>query len=215
MARVERQGMEGRGVSLIEPERGIGCLPVLLGSTAPQVVVGGFAWPRLATVLHASRFGWLTALAGDKAITAPGGHARGMLDALPASERRDALTALILRLAAQLLPGNRSVEEIHPERALFELGLDSLAALHLKDGLQRELEHELPSVVVFDSPTISELATYLLTSIWGAKMEARPAGAPQESMPDSADEERLVQEIAALSEDEFDREVDALLRDVL
>ncbi|WAM29663.1 type I polyketide synthase [Myxococcus sp. NMCA1] len=210
----ERQGMERRGVSLIAPERGIECLPWLLDATAPQVVIGRFTWSKLATLLRTSRFGWLAAL-GGAGEEAPGALARGMLDGLPAGERREALTALILRLAAQLLPGNRAANEIHPERALFELGLDSLAALHLKDGLQRELSHELPSVVVFDSPTISELATHLLKSIWGEATEAPPASPPiRATPPDTRDDERLVQEIAGLTEDEFDQEVDDLLRDV-
>ncbi|NVI97752.1 type I polyketide synthase [Myxococcus sp. AM009] len=208
-----RQGMERQGVSLIAPERGIECLPSLLSGTAPQVVIGRFAWAKLATMLHTSRFGWLAALGGAGA-EARGAVARGMLDALPASERREAVTALILRLAAQLLPGNRSSNEIHPDRALFELGLDSLAALHLKDGLQRELSHELPSVVVFDSPTIAELATHLLKSIWGEDTEARPASSAQAAAPDTGDDELLVREIAGLTEDEFDQAVDDLLRDV-
>lgn len=56
------------------------------------------------------------------------------------------------------------------DRNLAEYGLDSIAALTIAGDLEDELGIELPPTLLWDHPTIDELATYLhvaASSKWG------------------------------------------------
>lgn len=46
-------------------------------------------------------------------------------------------------------------------QSLFEMGMDSLMAVELKNRLERNLGHALPATVIFNYPTIEALARYL------------------------------------------------------
>lgn len=48
---------------------------------------------------------------------------------------------------------------------LFDLGVDSLTALELKNRLQQQLNIKLSSTLLFDYPTIESLSTYLLNEL--------------------------------------------------
>ena len=51
---------------------------------------------------------------------------------------------------------------VEPEEPLMAAGLDSLGAVELRNAIQRSLEIEVPSTFVFDYPTISAMASYVV-----------------------------------------------------
>ncbi|MCG8312770.1 MAG: SDR family NAD(P)-dependent oxidoreductase [Pseudomonadales bacterium] len=55
-----------------------------------------------------------------------------------------------------------SVNELDRELGFFDLGLDSLTALELKNRIQRELKLQLPASVVFDYPNTNALVAYII-----------------------------------------------------
>ncbi|UGT62423.1 type I polyketide synthase [Nocardia asteroides] len=64
---------------------------------------------------------------------------------------------------------------IEPARALVELGLDSLSAVELRNGLARATGLRLPATLTFDHPTPEAVATFLGTRIDAPTAPEKPA----------------------------------------
>jgi myxalamid-type polyketide synthase MxaB len=81
------------------------------------------------------------------------------LEAAPVSER---LTILEDEIRAQIASVLRIVtlDDIELRAPLFNLGLDSLMAVELKNRLERDLECSMRPTLVFDYPTVEALASY-------------------------------------------------------
>jgi len=90
-----------------------------------------------------------------------------LLAGLTGSELRRALLDLVRTSAAAVL-GYRGAEEVGPDRALRELGVDSLAAVELRNRLQTATGLPLPATLVFDHPTPRIIAQHLAERIAGA-----------------------------------------------
>jgi acyl carrier protein len=73
-------------------------------------------------------------------------------------------TELVRAEVADVL-GYASAEAIDAERALSELGFDSLAAVELRNRLAAMTGAQLPATLIFDYPTSSALSAYLLSQL--------------------------------------------------
>ncbi|MGW5719454.1 type I polyketide synthase [Amycolatopsis sp. NPDC003865] len=97
------------------------------------------------------------------AEAAPAGLAE-RLAATPVADREDLVTALVSGQVAAVL-GHTSTVDIDPAKAFSELGFDSLTAVELRNRLGAVAGKRLPATLVFDYPTVRELAGYLLAEI--------------------------------------------------
>ncbi|MEV6926610.1 type I polyketide synthase [Dactylosporangium sp. NPDC051485] len=79
---------------------------------------------------------------------------------LPAPERRRVLAGLARRHTAAVL-GHADPAELDDDRALQELGLDSLTAVELRNRLGTAVGERLPATVIFDHPSVGALVAYL------------------------------------------------------
>jgi acyl carrier protein len=95
-----------------------------------------------------------------------------------------------LALRSLGLDAHTVVEDARP---LKDLGLDSLMAVELRNALARSLEIALPATMVFDYPSVTALAGYLLVRLDGSG--GRPVAAP--SLPDDATSLHALSEDAA------------------
>ncbi|MET9804906.1 beta-ketoacyl reductase, partial [Streptomyces sp. NPDC006368] len=82
------------------------------------------------------------------------------LAALPAAERDRMLTDLVRGRVAAVL-GHSDPGTIDGDRAVQELGFDSLTAVELRNQLGTETGLRLPTTLVFDHPTPRAIAAYL------------------------------------------------------
>ncbi|MCX7177464.1 MAG: acyl carrier protein, partial [Proteobacteria bacterium] len=85
------------------------------------------------------------------------------LQRLPPAERRNLLIRVLSDLVAEVLRLPR--DEVAPRERLFDLGIDSLIAIELKNRLQGILGLGLSTTLLFDYPTIETLAQYLLETL--------------------------------------------------
>lgn len=61
----------------------------------------------------------------------------------------------------------------------MEAGLDSLAAIELRNNIQARFDLELPVTITFDHPTVNALASYIYDRLSGAHTQTVPS-APHE-----------------------------------
>lgn len=82
------------------------------------------------------------------------------LNALPRSERNDALQSLVVaELKSALLMTDR--DELPVDANYFDLGLSSLRAVEVKQRLETELGRPIDTALVFSSPTVETLVAHL------------------------------------------------------
>ncbi|MER0244899.1 SDR family NAD(P)-dependent oxidoreductase [Streptomyces sp. HSW2009] len=112
------------------------------------------------------------------------GAGRGLarrLTGLSVAEQTRLLVDLVRTHAAAVL-GHGGAHGIDPDRAFSELGLDSLAALELRNRLNAATGLRLPATVLFDHPSATALAGHLRTAVLDLPDAVRPlAPAPRTS----------------------------------
>uniref|UniRef100_UPI0007A74570 SDR family NAD(P)-dependent oxidoreductase n=1 Tax=Nocardia fusca TaxID=941183 RepID=UPI0007A74570 len=110
------------------------------------------------------------------------------LDRIPEDKREQAVTDLVLEQAAAVL-GHPSAADIRPEQGFDELGFDSLGGVDFRNRLSAVTGLQLPSTLVFDYPTLADMAGYLHEQLAAAVAAAPPA---ETAVPD-ADLARLTE----------------------
>lgn len=88
-----------------------------------------------------------------------------LLDKTPASNKLKILSEYIKREAAIIL-GLDPEKPLNWQQPLNEIGLDSLLAVELRNVLSANLNQNLPGTLLFDYPTIDNIAQYLATVVF-------------------------------------------------
>ncbi|HEY8987367.1 MAG TPA: SDR family NAD(P)-dependent oxidoreductase, partial [Streptomyces sp.] len=101
-------------------------------------------------------------------------HAR--LSGMSEAERRRAVLSLVRGHVAAVL-GHGPDEQVEADRAFRELGFDSLTAVDLRNRLASATGLKLPTTLVFDYPSPSVLADFLLAEV------SETAGTPSTALP--------------------------------
>jgi acyl transferase domain-containing protein len=92
---------------------------------------------------------------------------------LPQAARMNAVMELVTAEVRTVL-GFRSGHVIDPTQGLFDLGMDSLTAVELRNRLQNRVGRTVAGTVVFDYPSVEALTTHLMQVVLGSESAAAP-----------------------------------------
>jgi phthiocerol/phenolphthiocerol synthesis type-I polyketide synthase D len=175
--RQAHQRLASLGIGSISPGQGLQVLEQLLQQDRAQAIVVSVDWERLFRAdAGAGRLGLLAELAvvnppaGEESRRRPS-ELVDSLRALPADERRPYILGYLSDMVIAALK-LRTDEPLEPRQRLFDVGLDSIMALELKDRLERAVGAKLSATLLFVHPTLDALSSYLLTEIVGTVVEA-------------------------------------------
>ena len=163
---------ERRGVGWLSAAAALGALERLLGDDSVHATVMSVDWPRLLAGLPAgadtSRYTAVTPAAAPGAgASSRAGVVDGWRAAAPADRRRLVIEHVAER--ARHVIGLAPDHRFDTRAALKESGLDSLMAVELRNVLTRSLATNLPATLLFDYPSLEQLAEYL-----GERLELGP-----------------------------------------
>lgn len=184
--------MRAIGLRAIAPESGLEILGDLIASGANgQVGVIPADWPRVLASLPGAPpriFDRLVdrAPAGDRAASAGDALIASLRDA--EETERPALLENVIRDQVAAVMGADAAASLGDEHGFFELGMDSLMGLELRNRLQATLNRALPSTITFEYPSVPDLAAHLLANVLHRDLADGLEGtADAEATPDDDD----------------------------
>ena len=122
------------------------------------------------------------------------------LEKIPLEKKRDYLATRIQAELCKVL-GFSPSQAIDFQKGFFDLGMDSLMAVELKNRLQTVLGHPLPSTLVFKYPTPSALVDYIATKILAQESPEEVIANAETSAKEA---EEVLQKVKQLSEKELE-----------
>ncbi len=167
-----------RGVETLPPQSAIEALSYLLDADVCQSTVAHVNWS-LFKELYALRRQWplleqIEVQQPQAVVETPPAQQSDILQRLknvPASDGYELLMTYLQEQVTKIL-GLEFSEWPTLQQGFFEMGMDSLIAVELKNRLAADLEASLPAPLVFDYPNIQILAQYLGNKILGWVDEA-------------------------------------------
>ncbi len=158
-----RERMAAQGMGAIVPEKGLEILGDLLRRDETQALVMAVDWDRyLESHYSKEPPPFFEAVAGGRAAPEMESSIQlaGWLNETPVGERHARLFDYVRSQVAATL-GMTSPEQLEPRQRLFDIGIDSLMAVELKNRLESGLGIPLRSTLVFDYPTVAALVKHL------------------------------------------------------
>jgi malonyl CoA-acyl carrier protein transacylase len=200
------------GVSIIKPEQGMEVLSKLLNQPAAQIGVLPVNWSKFFDQFPSETLPSLLSQIVDETcshtdtgmLSLPKFELLERLKASPNKQRQAILITQLQNDVATVL-GQDLAQKLDPKMGFFDMGMDSLMTLELKNRLQSNFGHPLPSTLIFEYPTIEVLAEYLLTGV--LCLESHSAS-DAESQKDLENQVQVLAEIEQLSAKELEALID-------
>ncbi len=193
--RQAHQRLAALGIGAIRPDVGLRVLEGLVRDDRTQAAVASVNWTQLARMdPAAARLGLLADLVPSSAAPTTQAPVSATLTValaeLPEDQRRPYLLQYLSDTVIAALK-LRTDEALDPKQRLFDLGLDSIMALELKDRLSRATGVSLSATLLFVYPTLEALCDHLLSDVLAvakadeslastAQTMAAPGGEPTE-----------------------------------
>jgi acyl transferase domain-containing protein/acyl-CoA synthetase (AMP-forming)/AMP-acid ligase II/NADPH:quinone reductase-like Zn-dependent oxidoreductase/acyl carrier protein/trans-aconitate methyltransferase len=168
-----------RGMGTIAPDRGLQILERLWDGDQAQVGVLPINWPQFLE--HYPDTPLLADFQAETDRRPEVGPLKSILDQTPSYERAAAIKTFVAAQVAHVLR-LRSANDVDPEAGFFDLGMDSLTSMELKNRLQKELACSLPATAVFDFPNVEALTRFLTTEV--LQLEESSEASPSKSEAD-------------------------------
>jgi acyl transferase domain-containing protein/acyl carrier protein len=207
MAAAVTKRFAAQGLASIEEDAGLQLFADLLHSDTrhAQLGIAPIDWQKF----HVGEKALWSDLARQGAdLAQKGGEApaksniREKLLAASPSKRLPHLMSYLQGEVAQVL--RLSLKEVSQlaaqEQGFFDMGMDSLMTIELRNRLQSGLKLPLASTLLFQYATINDLADYLAKELWNSPSETEADAA----VAASADDNQMEAQVGALSSDEIE-----------
>lgn len=189
-----------RGINLIHPEQGIAVFDRIWNQQG-QIIAVPVKWDELFT--HITDMPLLSAIRSDvteeKAQHEENSSWFQDLFKLPATKRIEVLTDHVSKQVANVLGSD--VKTLDVTIGFFDLGMDSLTSVELRNALQNSLGIDLPSTLIFKYPTIEAVSEFLSDTLAHASVE-------ENSETDQSDPASFEKDVAEMTEDELNALID-------
>ena len=190
---------EQMGVSTLPPAEALEALARLVATDRAQAVVANVDWTLFRDLYEARRPRSL--VAEIEAERKPCVEERAAqrtevaerLLRASATDRKELLVAYVQQKVLEVL-GSEIEQSIDPQQGFFDMGMESLMAVELRNRLASELGISLPATLAFKYPTMEDLVEYLAVDLWPAERVEEQAAAP--SALDHLSEDQLEASIA-------------------
>jgi acyl transferase domain-containing protein/acyl carrier protein len=204
MATAEFQTMLTRmGIEGLQPEIALAALGYLLGADCVQATVAKVNWSLFKGLYEArgkrALLDQIEILSKEAVQPQPPQRSEVVqqLEAAPISRRQHVLMTYLQSEVAKVLKLEQS-QYPDLQRGFFDMGMDSLMAVELKQSLEADLGSPLPATLAFDCPNIASLADYLATKVLGWKPVSQDAS---EFAPEKDKQSIAALEVEQLPED--------------
>lgn len=172
-ARMGEEKLAGRGVRPTAPDQAIEGMRRLIEADATQAAVIDADWETVVGLYPAGPPALLKELAAAPEKRSRGDQElRQRVAATPPDQRRAMLQAYFLEQIARVM--ELEADRIDPDQPMNTLGLDSLMAIELKNGIESSLSISLPMAKFLEGPSASQLAE-MVVDLLAAGETARPA----------------------------------------
>ena len=186
-AEEQRERIAGRreasGTGWFTPEQGFKAFERLVSQDATSAVVAEVDWPVFGDSVGDRPpllEDLLTDATDDGDDSSPSENLLAQLGLTPAAGREDLLVSFLQREVQAVL---RLPSASASTAGFFDLGMDSLMAVELRNRLNRAFSdtYVAPNTLVFDYPTIADLARHLVDALGEPPpaLEAEPDPSPQ------------------------------------
>ncbi|MFH8367378.1 beta-ketoacyl synthase N-terminal-like domain-containing protein [Streptomyces sp. NPDC018031] len=151
-------GAGGLGFAFLRPATAMRAVFRLLSAPLPQIGVAEVDWDRVAATRPRPDALYQRVARGR----GPAGAGVDLAALLrqPRADRRESVSLVVRGLIAELLHFD-GAEDVPPDARFFEVGLDSLAAVELKNALELWFRLPLSASSVFDHPSVGRLGEYI------------------------------------------------------
>ncbi|NEO44417.1 MAG: SDR family NAD(P)-dependent oxidoreductase, partial [Moorea sp. SIO4A3] len=170
MSPAQKQRWAMMGVKLIQPEQGLQVLEQQLGAGG-QLGVLAFDWEVLSQKLSPTQLNFFAQVLPPEvkdlvqSTTERSSQLQQQLLLVSEAQRKQLLRQTLQEEVACVL-GLPPTDKPDPEVGFFELGMDSLMAVELRNRLGQLLAVNLPSTLTFDFPNIERLSDYIISEVW-------------------------------------------------
>jgi len=156
------------GMGLMEAEPALNALAYLLSADIPQMGVISLDWQKFLSQLpQGVDRQFFEDFIGSSDLSLPKlspTKFQQQLEKIPLADRRTWLMAYVQEQVSHLM-GLSSSQVLTPEQAFFDLGMDSLMSVELRNRLQKSLGCNLISTLTFQYPTLGSLVDYLADEV--------------------------------------------------
>ncbi len=201
------------GVLGLPPHSAIAALEYLLGTGCTQATVANVDWnilKKLYEVKERRLLEKISAKSQELSQQQPPQQSEFLqkLETVQLSERRKILMTHIQSEVSKVLGLDISTL-LRTQRGFFEMGMDSLTALELKDRLEISFGISLPATLAFEFSTVNDLTEYLAKEVLGLELPSSDKENEKHTEHEIAKTEitKTLSEIEMLTEDEIETSI--------